>query len=213
MSANFNQLVDYFGFESAALKLISSNDGATRNITEVVHTGPIDAEELAAELFNPMCVYEVIADVNLSVVLGNMSNISAMITSAEVRTRSGESPKVIIRGTANEGRAAINKFTFACAISKRHRAQNLLSAVSSIETAMSVTAAASVTPVVPFEAGAPCASDVVKGKVIVTVDAYGTPPTANASAGFSRLDKPLAGKAADYRTTMAQFWKKLAVNT
>lgn len=210
MSANFNQLVDHFGFANANRVLIQSDDGKTCNVTQVVHYGPIDAEEISSPVYNPVCVYEVVGTTTVNIVLGDKApNLNAIITSVEIKTVPGESAKITIRGTANEGARAINRFTFSCGVTPRHRVQNLLNATTSIVNATSVTAVAKVDPVVVWEAGAPCASDVVSGVVSVSVDFYGTAPAA--ATGWTKVEDPTGCQGNDYKRNRVNFIKKLSL--
>lgn len=212
MSANFNKFVDFFGLQSNALKLISSDSGRARSIADVCHYGPIDAfESFSTPIYNPVCVYEVIADLTFAIHLGAMAatGYNAMITAAEIRTAAGQTPTITVHGTANEGAAAINKFVVSCAVSKRHRVQNLMGAATSIANCTSATAKFTCDPVVPYEAGLPCASDVVKGRVAVTLESYGTGIGAN--AGWYSLESPTRGVENGYRSTPQTFWKPLSL--
>ncbi len=212
MSANFNKFVDYFGLESNALKLISSDSGRACSIADVCHYGPIDAfESFSTPIYNPVCVYEVVANLTFSINLGAMAvtGYNAMITAAEIRTAAGQTPTITVHGTANEGAAAINKFVVSCAVSKRHRTQNLMWAATSIANCTSATAKFTCDPVVPYEAGLPCASDVVKGRATVTFDNYGA--GVGVSSGWYILESPTRGVENGYRTTPKTFWKPLSL--
>lgn len=212
-SPEFGKSVDYFGIESESIKLISSTDGATRNVTECSHWGPIDAQEITDTLYNPQCVYEIVGDCTVVVDLGSeLASVNAMITSASIETNLGTPPRLTVSGTANEGNAAINIFRMSVPVSRRHRPQPLGGCITGAEDDLQAcTLTAAVDPVVLFESGAPCASDVVRGKLMASSTVFGT--LGSAGEGWNACGDPVSSGSTSYRTTERSFVKVMAVYT
>lgn len=212
-SSEFGRSVDYFGLESDSIKLISSTDGATRNVTECSHWGPIDAQEITDTLYNPRCEYEIVKDCTVQIDLGSeCTSVNAMITNAAIETALGAPPRLTVSGVANEGSAAINIFRLSVSLTARHRPQALDGCISGADDDLQAcTLAAAVDPVVMFESGAPCASDVVRGKLIASCTVFGT--LGSAGTGWSACGEPVGSGSTAYRTTERSFVKAMTVYT
>lgn len=181
----FGRLTDLFNLETAngPLMLVASNDGAQRTVVETSHTGAlaiqtndssIGAFERSGILRNPVCTYRIKKSGNVSIQLGKAwrgsgSTVSGyMLVQAEYATASDGEPILVVRGVANEGADAINKWTVTLAVNPDHIAQDPLSAVSGGGELTECKTLITCDPVVPMENGMPCASDIVHGKVVVT---------------------------------------------
>lgn len=112
-----------------------------------------------------------------------------MLTSAEYATAADGEPLLVVRGAANEGFAqtsttgnqikscltdAINLWPVQLHVSPYHIAQDPYNAVVGGGELLECKTLITCDPVVPMEDGHPCASDVVRGKIVVTatVNAY-----------------------------------------
>ena len=181
----FGNLTDFFNLETAngPLMLVGSNDGAQRTVVETSHTGAlaittndssIGAFNRGGILRNPVCTYRIRKSGNVSIQLGKAwsgsgSTVSGyMLVQAEYATASDEEPILVVRGVANEGAEAINKWTVKLAVNPDHIAQDPQSAVSGGGELTECKTLITCDPVVPMENGMPCASDIVHGKVVVT---------------------------------------------
>lgn len=104
-----------------------------------------------------------------------------MLVQAEYATAADGEPVLVVRGAANEGFTrnssgvpsaaltdAINIWTVDLAVDPDHIAQDPLGAVSGGGEMTECKTLLTCDPVVPMEAGMPCASDVVHGKAVVT---------------------------------------------
>ncbi len=166
-NTGFNSKVDYFGKASQYLRLISSQNGARSRLTETSHTGGIDASDLGALLLNPVCTYAVVQDTTLTFTLGKAWAAGYMLTQVDIQTRVGQFPIVTFTGTENEGVDAINTWSVSVALKARSKAQNLLSALTDGTRLNAFNLSAKCDPVVLYEDNAPCASDVVHGKLFL----------------------------------------------
>lgn len=195
----FGDLTDHFGLETAdgPLMLVASTDGATRSVTETSHSGALEiktadssvgAFELGGILLNPTCTYRIRKNGTVQIQLGKAwaktgtVKSGYMIVSAEYATASDGEPILVIRGVANEGADAINRWNVNLSVNPDHIAQDPMGAVSGGGEMTECKTLITCDPVVPMENGMPCASDVVHGKVVVTAttNAYfgETAPTA-----------------------------------
>ena len=157
-NAGFGKMMDWFGMESAALKLVASDSGVS----------DCGSEE-SGILRNPSCTYEVVANTTISATLGAAwaaaSGVSGyMLTNVTIRTPFAAFPQVTFSAVANEGVAAINQFAFSVPILGRARPQNLLGAIIGGGDLQDFTLTASCDPVVLFEGLMPCASDVTQAE-------------------------------------------------
>ena len=102
-----------------------------------------------------------------------------------------------VRGAANEGADAINKFVFAADVKSWSDAQNLLGALSATANGgllQEMEVVASCSPVVLEENLMPCASDVVEGVIDATAVTVASQDDAAPAAanGFAVVAKPQA---------------------
>lgn len=201
-STGVGAVVDYFNLASAALEPISSGSGDNKKRVCVNHTGRYEPGVNAAGGVwrNPTVTYRVISDLIFRVTFGTAfagtgSGVSGyMITEAVVESHLGDFPTVTVSAVANEGRNAINLFAFECPIEANAHAQNLLGAIVGGGELQSCTVTAKVDPVVCEENLMPCASDVVRGRIVVKGDTMTVgdeaPPTA--ANGFVSIGEPKA---------------------
>lgn len=178
----FSNVTDWFGLASDALVPIESSSGDDAKRICCRDLGRANGASFADIPWrNPTVKYLVVADVVLSVTLGkafaatksgrNVVASGYMITSAAVSTASRAFPVVTVSAVANEGADAINKFAVSVQIMARARAQNLMGAIGGdMDSLESCTLVASCDPVVLAFGGAPCASDVVKGRIEVSAE-------------------------------------------
>ena len=73
-NAGFGKMTDWFGMESAALKLVASDSGDTRSIVYASQVGKIAGVsdcgiEASGILRNPSCTYEVVANTTITATL------------------------------------------------------------------------------------------------------------------------------------------------
>lgn len=111
---------------------------------------------------------------------GIVTRSGFMLVQAEYGTAADGEPVLVVRGAANEGYVwsngrmvsqltdAINQWTVNLAVNPDHIAQDPMGAVSGGGEMTDCKTLITCDPVVPTEGGMPCASDVVRGKVIVT---------------------------------------------
>ena len=180
----FGILTDWFDIDSenGPLMLVSSRSGATRNAVETSHTGAlaiqtadssVGAFERGGILMNPVCTYRIRKEGRVTIPLGKAwpmvgtSKSGYMITRAEYATSADGEPVLVVRGTANEGADAINRWNVNLSVNPDHIAQDPMGAVSGGGEMTECKTIITCDPVVPYENGMPCASDVVHGKVIV----------------------------------------------
>lgn len=211
-NAGFGALTDWFGMETAALRLISSSSGERRSIVYASQTGRIMNEayagiECGGILRNPSCTYEVIANTTIAATLGDSwvgsSGVSGyMLTSVSIVTAIGQFPRVTFTAVANEGADAINQYAIAVPVVARARPQNLLSAISGGGDLQNFTLTATSDPVVVFEDLMPCASDVTHGKLVAsgTTAAYANESAPTAASNFRLSDSPVVGGSLEYKT-------------
>ena len=182
----FGNLTDHFGLETASgpLMLVSSNSGATRAVIETSHDGSLAIQSgdssvggafgLGGILMNPVCVYRirktglVVIDLGKAWPGSGTSRSGYMLVNAEYATSADVEPLLVVRGVANEGAAAINRWQAVLAVSPDHVAQDPMNAVFAGGELTECTTLVTCDPVVPTENGMPCASDICHGKVVVT---------------------------------------------
>ena len=196
----FGKVNDWFGLETenGPLMLVASNSGATRTVVETSHTGVVAIQSSASSvgafrtygiLMNPVCTYRIRKKGNVTISLGSAWAGSGtlqsgyMLVNAEYSTAADSEPVLVVRGAANEGAAAINRWSVNLAVSPDHIAQDPMAAVSGGGEMTECRTLITCEAVVPMENGMPCASDIVHGKVVVTAttNAYRdeNAPTAN----------------------------------
>jgi len=210
MSANFNQLVDYFNLEGGNLQLKSSDAGKGRAVTMMGANGVIVADFVAPSALNPVCVYEVVRAHTFELELGaKAANANAMIVSAVLATTLGNPPTITVSAVGNEGAAAVNRFTLSIPILARHRPQNLLNCVSlpsaNLLDLNGCMLSASVVPTVLAPKGTPVASDVTEGRLEAQVDIFGTAGTAG--DGWTDTGDNVSCGGTQYRHTVRKFYK------
>lgn len=213
MSDEFGKVVDYFGVAGAGLSCTFSDSGAERSVLRCSHYGPVDAYETGQPVYNPKCVYEVVGDVDFVAMLGQMCvGVSAMLTGVRCETRLGAVPRITLTGTANEGAAAINLFQVSFPVGPRHRAQNLMGALSGAGDALQACSlSATCQPIVLWEGMAPSASDVVDGVVTVEAETLGTGGAA--ASGWSVAAESVSGSGTGYRFARRSFWRPLPLHS
>ena len=198
----FGNLTDWFVLETAngPLMLVASTDGATRSVTETSHTGAlainnvdssVGAFNASGILMNPVCTYRIRKPGRVNINLGvawsgsGTSKSGYMLVSAEYATAADGEPVLVVRGVANEGAAAINRWSVTLDVNPDHIAQDPMGAIRGGGELTECKTLITCDPVVPYENGMPCASDIVHGKVVVTAttNAYSgeTAPTAAGS--------------------------------
>ena len=183
--SSFGNTTDYYSLETAngPLMLVASNSGATRSVVETSHSGALDIQaadssvgafERGGILMNPVCTYRIRSAGSVSIQLGKAwrgsgSTVSGyMIVAAEYNTAADVEPVLVVRGAANEGADAINRWNVNLAVNPDHIVQDPMAAVSGGGEMTECKTLITCDPVVPMENGMPCASDVVHGKVVVT---------------------------------------------
>ena len=174
--------------------------GSSNSAVGGFSTGPV--------LLNPVCTYRIKRSGTVPIKLGKaygaatvqyigdtVTESGFMLVAAEYSTGADGEPVLVIRGAANEGYEyfggrktsrltdAINLWTVNLAVSPYHIAQDPMSAVGGGGELTECRTSILCDPVVPMENGCPCASDIVKGRVLVsaTTNAYDgeNPPVAN----------------------------------
>ena len=209
-NAGFGRLVDYFGLESQALRLIASDNGTSRRVVRTSHTGQFDADEAGSTFLNPVCTYMVVGDTTVDVTLGTAWAAGYFITELAVLTELGKFPLVTVSATANEGADAINKWRVQVPVVARARAQNLLSAISTSSSLHAVRLVASCDPVVLWEGLSPSASDITHGKVTVDATvASGGVVDGSAASGWTSVGLPLACGGTDYNSMKIRVERRL----
>ena len=188
----FGNLTDFFQLETAngPLMLVASNSGATRTVIETSNTGAlaiqsgdssVGAFKTFGMLMNPVCTYRVRKEGRVTINLGaawagsGTTKSGYMLVSAEYATAADGEPVLVVRGAANEGAPAINRWSVNLDVNPDHIAQDPMNAVNGGGELTECKTLVTCDPVVPMENGMPCASDIVHGKVIVTAttNAYG----------------------------------------
>lgn len=228
---SFGNVTDYFGVEGgfgmSALMLVRADSGARRNTVATAGASSttngnittIGAGKLAIqvadsavaaywagnELINPVCTYRVKEAGSVSFTLGKAYRHPLgdfMLVAVEYRTRADGEPALVLRGVANEGADAINKWTVSLYVCPDHVAQDPLAAVSGGGELVTCDTVASAEPVVIYENGLPCASDIVRGRVAVkaTTSAYGGEAAPSAGSGFLPVAAPRAEEDVDFTT-------------
>lgn len=210
-NAGFGRLIDYFGLESQALKLIASDNGKSRRVVRTSHTGPFDADAAGNAFLNPVCTYMVIGDTTVDVTLGTAWAAGYFITELAVLTELGKFPLVTVSATANEGADAINKWRVQVPLLARARAQNLLSAISTSSSLHAVRLVATCDPVVLWENLAPSASDITHGKMVVDATvASGGVVDGTAASGWTDVGLPLVCGGTDYNSLKIRVERRLS---
>lgn len=208
---SFGGVTDYFKLETAngPLMLVSSNSGATRTVIETSHTGKIDTATAFGLLLNPVCTYRIRKEGRVSILLGaawagsGTKKSGYMLTNAEYATAADGEPVLVVRGVANEGAPAINRWSVTLDVNPDHIAQDPMGAVSGGGELTECKTLITCDPVVPMENGMPCASDIVHGKVVVTAttNAYGDENAPTAGGGFLETNGvPLGDTDVDFTT-------------
>ncbi len=182
----FGGCTDYFGLETAngPLMLVASNSGARRTVIETTGLGGhlaiqsgdsgTGAFRTCGLLLHPVCTYRIRTAGDVTIRLGKAwaksgaTKSGYMIASAEYATSADGEPLLVVRGAANEGADAVNRWDVTLHVSPDHVAQDPCSAVSGGGELVECKTLITCDPVVPMENGMPCASDVVRGKVVVT---------------------------------------------
>ena len=148
-------------------------------------------------LLNPVCTYRIKAPGNFTLSLGKaygratlagaspyvVTRSGFMLVSGEYITGADQEPLLTLRGVANEGYTisahgirsaaltdAINQWSVNLNVSPDHAAQDPFSAVSGGGELVRCKSVVTCDPVVPYENAMPCASDVVRGRVIVSAE-------------------------------------------
>ena len=135
-NAGFSAPVEYFGQgSSTVIDLKSSTEGRDYavKVTATDARGDIVARDLAGERISPSGVYNVIADGNLSLMLGSVNTVETMavvLLGCEISTGAATPPEVTLSGESiQSGGAASSTITLpAIALSPRHKAQILAEA-------------------------------------------------------------------------------------
>ena len=182
----FGSLTDWFDIDSETgpLMLVEANSGATRTVIDTSHTGRIDTVNTFGLLLNPVCTYRIRKNGRVTIKLGTAwsglgtSKSGYMLVSAEYATAADGEPVLVVRGVANEGANAINQWSVSLDVNPDHIAQDPMGAIRGGGELTECKTLFTCDPVVPYENGMPCASDIVHGKVVVTA-------TTNAYAGES----------------------------
>lgn len=187
----FGGCTDFFQLETAngPLMLVASNSGATRTVIETSHTGAlaiqswdssVGAFKTFGMLMNPVCTYRIRKEGRVTINLGaawagSGTKSGFMLVNAEYATAADGEPVLVVRGAANEGARAINRWSVNLDVNPDHIAQDPMNAVNGGGELTECKTLITCDPVVPMENGMPCASDIVHGKVIVkaTTNAYG----------------------------------------
>ena len=206
---HFGRVVDWFGLASDWLVPVSSDSGDALKRVAPSNGGKFASgvNETGGVWRSPSVTYRVVKHGRLSVTLGKafaaqksggrMTVSGYMIVSASIRTAIGEFPTVTVRGAANEGADAINKFVFAADVKSWSDAQNLLGALSATANGgllQEMEVVASCSPVVLEENLMPCASDVVEGVIDATAVTVASQDDAAPAAanGFAVVAQPQA---------------------
>lgn len=174
---SFGDVTDFFGLASARLVPFESNEGLDRPhvVTRSYGKGQGASAFSSVQWRNPTVRYMVVGNVGVGITLGAAfggggSKTGYMITSAQIETRIGEFPVLTVSAVANEGVKAINTFSVSVNVLARARPQNLMNAVGGGGQLQALTLTAVCDPVVLAENQAPCASDVVNGRVEVSAE-------------------------------------------
>lgn len=177
MTPTFSKLTDFFGASSAALKLISSRAGYSRQIVETAGVCVINARDISGDFMYPVCEYVVAKSTTLAFTLGRAytyGSLGFFLTSVSVKSAVGQYPVVTFSGTANEGVNAIKTHAVSVAITARSKTQDVAGAFS-LPSGCHLNeceATWSAEPVVVFEPDEThgtkaVASDIQHGRVVV----------------------------------------------
>ena len=215
----WGNLTDWFGLgsEDGPLMLVASTDGATRTVIETAHTGRIDNVNAYGVLLNPVCTYRIRKPGKVTIDLGSaygsfLSPSSCyMLVSAEYATASDGEPALVVRGAANEGAPAINRWSVELDVNPDHIAQDPKLAVSGGGELTECRTLITCDPVVPMENGMPCASDIVHGKIVVTAttNAYFGESAPRAGSSFIETSVPTNETDVDFTTYAFQAERSL----
>lgn len=192
MTPTFSKVTDFFGYQSNALRLISSRAGYERKVQETAGICVINARDLSGDFLNPVCQYVVAANLSLSFTLGRAythNGLGFMLTSVSVHSAVCSFPVVTLTGTANEGANAIKTHAVTVNIWARSKAQDVAGAfgysgchLNECEATWSAEPVVIVQPVNVngVLVAKPVASDIQHGRVEVTAKTVlGAPTVAN----------------------------------
>lgn len=219
----FGNVTDWFDLASSVLVPIQSDSGDDRQRVCAAHNGKYESgvNQTSCVWRNPRVVYAVKKSGDVKVTLGrafsasyslsSMQTSGYMITSVAVQTKVGEFPTVTVEGTANEGNDAINTWSVSIPVVCRAKAQDPFSAVSGGGYLNACTVTARCDPVVVAENLAPCASDVVNGRIEMTATTIATTNQTAPSAtnGFTSVGVPVEGSESYYTTYTLKARKEL----
>ena len=222
---SFIAKTDYFSLADTALACVASNDGASASVAEAKgENGEIVASTMYGETKSPSCDYVIKAAwtkaanaVKLGTVFGTVVKI--MLGSITINTQAGSAPTVSASGEQVEA-SATTGCTFplpAISVPKSHHAHILFAAFQLGGTGCHLNAAnyvASATITKATKDGDCVASDVIEGKIVVSITIVQTgsaEPTLTAGTGFD-VTSPLScsNPDADYPTWTATLTKYLA---
>lgn len=217
----FSSVKDWFGLGSDKLIPVASSSGEEKPHVCVAHMGRY-SPDVAADggvWRNPSVTYMIVKDCKVRFTLGaafaGESGVSGyMITSGEIATVVGEFPRLVVSGTANEGRPAINLWNIEVNVLARARAQNLGTGLSLAagDNLMRCAYRAVCDPVVVAEGMMPCASDVVRGRVELSAEVWRPAGQAapGCASGFTLRGCPMARNAQQYTSFEITAGKELA---
>jgi len=160
----FGGLTDWFDMSGNLLMLVESESGEGRRVTNLWN----GVFEQGPGILNPVCTYRIRFSGSLMIRLGKAFSNGYFITGFEYATGADKEPVLVVRGTANEGKDAINVYDVMLNVNPDHVAQDPYGAVSGGGELVDMTSGATCDPVVPYEDNIPCASDVVHGRKTVT---------------------------------------------
>jgi hypothetical protein len=197
-NAGFSAPVEYFGQGSSTvigLKSSTENRDYAVKQTATDARGDIVARDLAGERISPSGVYNVIAEGNLSLVLGSVNTVDSdvvVLLGVDISTGAAAAPEVTLSGESIQaGGTASSTVTLpAIALSPRHKAQILagaftLNGTGCNLTSCSLSARANITRATV--SGDTVAHDVSGAEIVVsgTVQQTGaTAPTIAAGVGW-----------------------------
>lgn len=195
---NFAGVVDYFGLSGNLLMLVGSESGEGRRVVNLWN----GANEAGPGLLNPVCTYRVKAAGNVTIELGRAWRAGYMIADFEYRTGADKEPLLVVRGTANEGENAINRYQVTFRVAPDHVAQDPFGVVGGGGELIELTSGAKCDPVVPYENNKPCASDVVHGRRTVSgrTAAYFGEGKPSLASGWLDSGVPTSGSDIDFTT-------------
>jgi len=230
-TASWNPNVDQYDFFGAStsyssiLMIVSSQTRDTRMVYEGTgsitynneeYAGRLDISEnensdrasfwRSGKLRNPVCAYKIKGSGQLTFRLGMAWNSEFgkfFLTKITFTSGADKEPMLMLEGTANEGVNAINQWNVSFNVSPHHVAQDPFSAISGGGELTECSFVASAEPVVLYEVGVPCASDITHGKITVsaTTESYFGEGEPSAAGDFVETNgNPLSITDIDYRT-------------